>query len=69
MDSYGLNKLGPPQAHKLKYLIHSQWNCLGRIRRCRLVEGGLSLEGGKVWGFKRFLVLTLSTYDFEGGSL
>jgi hypothetical protein len=27
----------------LEYLVHRWWNCLGRIRRCGPVGGGVSL--------------------------
>lgn len=29
-----------------EYLVPSQWNYLGRIRKCGLVRGGVSLEAG-----------------------
>ena len=32
-----------PMAHRFECLGHSGWNCLGRIRRCGLAGGGVSL--------------------------
>jgi hypothetical protein len=33
----------PPYIHICEYLIPNWWNCLGRLRRCGLAGGGVSL--------------------------
>lgn len=42
----GLIENDPLEAHMLECFIHSQWNCLGRIRKCGLIGGGVLLRGG-----------------------
>ena len=50
-----LDENGPSYAHIFVCLVPSEWNCLGWIRRCGLVGGGVSLEVG----FEVFQSLTL----------
>lgn len=47
----GLNDNDPPQAHIFEYLVSNWQNCLGRIRKCDLVRGGVLSDGG-LRGFK-----------------
>lgn len=48
----GLNDSDPPpQAHIFEYLFSNWQNCLGRIKKCDLVGGGV-LPGGGLQGFK-----------------
>jgi hypothetical protein len=41
-----LNENGLHKAPIVEHLVRSWWDCLGRIRRCGLVGGGVSLGTG-----------------------
>lgn len=42
----GLIENGALEAHVLECFIRSRWDCLGRIRNCGLIGGGVLLRGG-----------------------
>lgn len=43
-DCVGLNKKGPPEAHRLNHLFTREWHYLRRMSKCVLV-------GGSNWGW------------------